>query len=72
MELELVDGDRELFDAVDARLREAGLQVAGTGSKLARVLPVHVPHPRRPPSSGTSRNRRPRRRSPLPGPPTAS
>ncbi|MEZ0493238.1 CHAD domain-containing protein [Kineococcus sp. TBRC 1896] len=38
VELELLDGDRELFDAVDAHLRAAGLVVAGTGSKVARVL----------------------------------
>ncbi|WP_369056485.1 CYTH and CHAD domain-containing protein [Kineococcus terrestris] len=38
VELELVDGEREVFDAVDAGLRAAGLRVAATGSKLARVL----------------------------------
>ncbi|WP_432545264.1 CYTH and CHAD domain-containing protein [Kineococcus sp. SYSU DK004] len=38
VELELVDGERDVFDAVDAGLRAAGLRVAATGSKLARVL----------------------------------
>ncbi len=54
VELELVDGDRELFDAVDARLRAAGLEVAGTGSKLARVLsgarPAPAPQAAQPPA----------------------
>ncbi|WP_432524980.1 CHAD domain-containing protein [Kineococcus sp. SYSU DK006] len=38
VELELVDGERELFDAVDAGLRAAGLRVAASPSKLSRVL----------------------------------
>ncbi|MEZ0166525.1 CHAD domain-containing protein [Kineococcus sp. LSe6-4] len=45
VELELLDGDRELFDAVDAHLRAAGLVVAETGSKVARVL-AGAPAPR--------------------------
>jgi CHAD domain-containing protein len=38
VELELVDGDRDLFDAVDAGLRAAGLEVSESSSKLGRVL----------------------------------
>ncbi|NAZ77922.1 CHAD domain-containing protein [Kineococcus sp. T13] len=38
VELELVEGERELFDAVDAGLRAAGLRVAASPSKLSRVL----------------------------------
>src|SRR5205807_2392135 len=38
IEVELADGDPELLDAVDARLRAAGAHPATTGSKLQRVL----------------------------------
>ena len=38
IEVELVDGARELLDAVDARLRERGLAPAPSASKLAQVL----------------------------------
>ncbi|MFB9377843.1 CHAD domain-containing protein [Kineococcus gynurae] len=48
VELELLDGDRDLFDAVDARLRAAGLTVAGTSSKLQRVLSGASPAPAAP------------------------
>lgn len=38
IEVELLDGDRILLDAVTARLRDAGLTPSGSASKLARVL----------------------------------
>lgn len=38
VEIELVHGERELLEAIDARLRDLGLQVASSRSKLARVL----------------------------------
>jgi inorganic triphosphatase YgiF len=40
IEVELADGGEELLDAVDSRLREHGLQVAPSASKLAHVLGV--------------------------------
>jgi CHAD domain-containing protein len=38
IEVELGDGDEELLETVDTRLREHGLREASSGSKLARVL----------------------------------
>jgi CHAD domain-containing protein len=38
VEAELVDGDRQLLDEIDAALRAHGAAVAGSESKLARVL----------------------------------
>ncbi|MGI4896712.1 MAG: CHAD domain-containing protein, partial [Janthinobacterium lividum] len=52
-ELELVDGDRAVFDLVDAALRSAGLTVSTSSSKLARVLgaePAPSPAPSPEPS----------------------
>jgi CHAD domain-containing protein len=40
IEVELVGGDEELLAAVDARLRERGLEEAPSASKLAQVLDV--------------------------------
>ena len=40
IEVELRDGDRELLSTIDARLRELGLQVAPSRSKLGRLLGV--------------------------------
>ena len=38
IEVELLDGDRSLLEAVSSRLREAGLTPSASSSKLARVL----------------------------------
>ncbi|MBB2901740.1 CHAD domain-containing protein [Kineococcus radiotolerans] len=38
VELEIVEGDRAVFEAVDAGLRAAGLRVSSSSSKLSRVL----------------------------------
>jgi CHAD domain-containing protein len=38
IEVELLDGDREVLEAVAARLREAGATPSGSSSKLARLL----------------------------------
>ena len=38
VEVELVDGDRSLLDAVSSQLRAGGLTPSGSSSKLARVL----------------------------------
>lgn len=51
IEVELADGDEELLAALDARLRERGLQEAPAASKLAHVL--DLPRPR--PASGKAR-----------------
>jgi CHAD domain-containing protein len=52
VEVELLDGDRSLLDAVSDRLREAGLRPSASGSKLARLLgdspqasPPHLTEP---------------------------
>jgi CHAD domain-containing protein len=45
VEVELVDGGRELLDEVEARLRATGARPAGTASKLARVLGDRWPAP---------------------------
>jgi CHAD domain-containing protein len=38
VELELLEGDRAVFDAVDAGLRAAGLTVSASASKVGRIL----------------------------------
>ncbi len=43
VEVELVDGGRELLDEVDAALREAGARPAAAASKLARALGERMP-----------------------------
>jgi CHAD domain-containing protein len=46
LEAELVDGDLALFDAVKARLLDAGARLSSSPSKLARALGGRVPgHP---------------------------
>ncbi|WP_380161202.1 CHAD domain-containing protein [Kineococcus sp. R86509] len=45
VELELLDGDRAVFDAVDAALRAAGLVVSTSPSKVGRVLAGMPPEP---------------------------
>ncbi|MFD0482703.1 CHAD domain-containing protein [Kineococcus sp. GCM10028916] len=45
VELELLDGDRAVFDAVDAALRAAGLVVSTSPSKVGRVLAGGPPEP---------------------------
>lgn len=47
LEVELVEGDEALLVAADARLRSSGLSVAGSRSKLARVLGKDVAGPGR-------------------------
>jgi CHAD domain-containing protein len=54
IEVELRDGERELLDAVEERLRAAGLRRSVVGSKLARVLGdrlVPLPGPPDPPGT---------------------
>ena len=46
VEVELLDGDRSLLEAVGSRLRAAGLTRSASSSKLARVL-GDLPDPRR-------------------------
>ncbi|WP_432560890.1 CYTH and CHAD domain-containing protein [Kineococcus sp. SYSU DK003] len=53
VELELADGDRSLFDVVDAGLRAAGLQVSASGSKLGRVLADGSAEPEPEPEPGS-------------------
>jgi CHAD domain-containing protein len=48
VEVELVDGSRELLDSVDGVLREAGAQPGRMPSKLARALAHRVPGAPRP------------------------
>ncbi|PPK92077.1 CHAD domain-containing protein [Kineococcus xinjiangensis] len=49
LEVELVDGEPALLEAVDAALRAAGVQRSASGSKLARVLgPAPAPERRKP------------------------
>jgi CHAD domain-containing protein len=43
IEVELVDGNGDLLDRVDARLRALGLQEVGASSKLAHVLGATAP-----------------------------
>jgi CHAD domain-containing protein len=45
LEAELVDGDRALLDAVQARLLAAGARVSSSPSKFARALGDRVPAP---------------------------
>ena len=40
IEVELVDGDRELLESVGQRLQEAGAEPSGSSSKLARLLEI--------------------------------
>ena len=48
LEAELVDGDRALLDAVEARLVASGARVSSSPSKLARALGDRVPAPATP------------------------
>jgi CHAD domain-containing protein len=43
IEVELVGGDADLLDGVDARLRAGGLRAAGAASKLAHLLGASAP-----------------------------
>ncbi|WP_432491032.1 CHAD domain-containing protein [Kineococcus gypseus] len=43
LEVELVEGERDLLDALDAQLRAHGVAPAGHGSKLARALGTDAP-----------------------------
>ncbi|HWG93075.1 MAG TPA: CYTH and CHAD domain-containing protein [Mycobacteriales bacterium] len=45
VEVELVDGDTAVLDAVEQQLRGWGARPAGTASKLARALEGHLPDP---------------------------
>ena len=49
IEVELTGGDRKLLQAVDKRLREAGLRPSDRSAKLQRVLAGRLPPPARPP-----------------------
>lgn len=48
VEVELVDGDEELLDLVEERLRDAGLRPAAVGRKIERALADVLPEVERP------------------------
>lgn len=56
IEVELVGGGREVLEAVDARLREAGAELAAQANKLERVLGDRLPvrTKPRPPAAGAT------------------
>ncbi|MBA2415979.1 MAG: CYTH and CHAD domain-containing protein [Geodermatophilaceae bacterium] len=54
IEVELVDGERTLLDAVGARLIEAGARPASSSSKLARTLGSRIPAAEAPPAGSSA------------------
>lgn len=54
IEVELLDGERHLLDAVGTRLIEAGARPSRGASKLARTLGPRIPAPAPPPSGSSA------------------
>ena len=67
VEVELVDGDEALLDAVGRRLVEAGAAPSSSGSKLARVLAERLGPPDGVPAGGAKRGTRRKRAGPTAG-----
>ncbi|HXW88433.1 MAG TPA: CYTH and CHAD domain-containing protein [Streptosporangiaceae bacterium] len=56
VEAELVVGDPELLEAIDGRLRAAGMRAAATATKLERALGARLPAPQPPNPPPTARS----------------